>query len=396
LRRGLLNYSSIMRSFGLAKRRSITRAAAAVLGLSPIFAAHQLAELPTRADRVVRASSCSNKSVIANWSLARRSAQLLAVPIDVAHVASLGPSVAAGAGGILLYGSDAPANLGARLRSIEARAEGGVVPLVMTDEEGGEVQRLANLVGSIPWPRSMAAQLSPGEVRSLADTVGKRMRADGVTMDLAPVLDIASGPGPDATHTDGPRSFSPSPAVAARYGLAFARGLLEAGVVPVVKHFPGEGRASANTDLEKASTPPLSTLERADLLPFEAAIKAKLPAVMVGNATIPGLTSLPAALSPAVIGGLLRHELGFKGLVLTDSLSALALSDAGFSLVRATVLAIHAGADVVLFNASNPNLVFSELQSAIGQAVATGKLPVSVLNTAVLAVLSAKKVSLCR
>ena len=225
-------------------------AAALALGAIVPLSAHWRPSDPPIVSRHERAStaSCSNGEVVGKWSLARQAAQFLAVPVDSAQVADLEPAVVAGAGGILLYGSDAPANLGAMLRSLAARAEGGIAPLVMTDEEGGGVQRLANLVGSIPWPRTMAADMSPSAVEALADTVGKRMRADGVTMDLAPVLDIASGPGPDATHTDGPRSFSPNPVVAARYGLAFARGLLESGVIPVVKHFPGEGRASANTD----------------------------------------------------------------------------------------------------------------------------------------------------
>ena len=96
-----------------------------------------------------------------------------------------------------------------------------------------------------------------------------------------------------------------------------------------------------------------------------------------------------------MIGGLLRRQLGFHGVVITDSLTADAISDSGFSLARATVLAIHAGADMVLFNATNPNLVFSQLQSAIVQAVTAGKLPTSVLDTAVSSVLAAKKVNLC-
>jgi beta-N-acetylhexosaminidase len=377
-------------------RRQTIRIAAVVLGLLPVIGL-EWRSAPARATNAkqIATAVCTNSAVVAHWSLARRAAQLLAVPVDSAQVADLVPSVKAGAGGILLYGSDAPNDLGSLLRTLDSQAEGDVAPFVMTDEEGGEVQRLANLVGSIPWPRTLAAELSPGAVESLAESLGRRLHAVGVTMDLAPVLDIASGPGPDATHTDGPRSFSPNPAIAARYGLAFARGLLKGGVIPVVKHFPGEGRASANTDYAAASTPPLTTLEHADLLPFEDAIRAGLPAVMVGNATIPGLTSLPASLSPAVIGGLLRRQLGFHGLVITDSLNALGISDSGFTLTRATVLAIHAGADMVLFNASNSNLVFSELQSAIEQAVLTGKLPVRVLDTAVTSVLAAKDVNLC-
>ena len=198
----------------------------------------------------------------------------------------------------------------------------------MTDEEGGEIQRMANLVGNLPWPRTMAATMTPGQVRALAGQVGRRMRAAGITMDLAPVLDLSDSPGPDATYPDGPRSFSVHPAVATAYGLAFARGLQDGGVIPVLKHFPGLGQASANTDFGRATDPPLGTLEAGALLPFEAAIKDGLPAVMVGEVSVPGLThGLPATLSSQAITGLLRGRLGFHGLVLTDSLSAAAIQE---------------------------------------------------------------------
>lgn len=114
----------------------------------------------------------------------------------------------------------------------------------MTDEEGGGVQRMANLVGSMPWARQMGT-MSPAAIQSLAKAVGQRMRALGVTMDLAPVLDVDGGPGPNASNPDGDRSFSASPSQAARDGLAFAAGLLAAGVIPVVKHFPGLGEPAA-------------------------------------------------------------------------------------------------------------------------------------------------------
>jgi beta-N-acetylhexosaminidase len=164
--------------------------------------------------------------------------------------------------------------------------------------------------------------------------------------------------------------------------LAFAQGLEAGGVLPVVKHFPGEGSATANTDDAPANTPPLATLEGADLLPFEAAIRAGLPAVMVGNASVPGLSSTPASLSPAVIDGLLRQRLGFQGLVLTDSLSA-------------AVQAIEAGADMVLFTADDPNATTQSVVAAIVAAVTAGGLSVPQLDSAVSHVLMAKGVSLC-
>jgi beta-N-acetylhexosaminidase len=272
----------------------------------------------------------------------------------------------------------------------------------MSDEEGGEVQRMANLVGSIPWPRTMAATMTPGQVLAVATRLGQSMRANGVTMDLAPVLDLASGPGPDATHTDGPRSFSAVPSVAQAYGLAFAQGLIAGGVVPVVKHFPGEGSASANTDDSSASTPELPILQTADLVPFAAAISTGLPAIMVGNATIPGLSTEPASLSSSVITGYLREQMGFHGLVITDSLSAGAITSLGISLSTAVVDAVRAGADMVLFSAPGPDDhpdtvqgATSAIVAALESAVASGTITMDRLNGAVEDVLTAKGLHPC-
>jgi beta-N-acetylhexosaminidase len=335
--------------------------------------------------------------VLGTWSLDRRAAQLVVVPAEEDDVLAAAPVVAEGAGGIILFGSDAPPDLPADLAALQRTAASGVPVLVMTDEEGGEVQRMANLVGNLPWPRTMAGTMTPGQVRVLAEQVGRRMRAAGVTMDLAPVLDLSDGPGPDAADPDGPRSFSIRESIATAYGLAFAQGLQEGGVIPVVKHFPGLGQASYNTDFGPASDPPLSVLQAGSLRPFEAAIGAGLPAVMVGNVSIPGLTGgLPATLSTAAITGLLRHRLGFQGLVLTDSLSALAVQDAGYSVPQAAARAIEAGADMVLFDSPDPEVTTNEVIASIAAAVTSGRLSAARLDDAVQHVLKAKNVSLCR
>jgi beta-N-acetylhexosaminidase len=178
--------------------------------------------------------------------------------------------------------------------------------------------------------------------------------------------------------------------------VAFARGLLAGGVIPVVKHFPGLGQASYNTDFGRASDPPLSVLQRSSLLPFKAAITARLPVVMVGHVSVPGLTGrLPASLSPAAVTGLLRHQLGFHGLVLTDSLSAAAIADAGFSVERAAPRAIAAGDDMVLFNATDPTSTGNAVIASISAAVASGRLPRLRLNEAVAHVLTAKGINVC-
>ena len=177
------------------------------------------------------------------------------------------------------------------------------------------------------------------------------MRAAGVTVDLAPVLDLDDGVGPNATDPDGTRSFSLNSTTTTHYGLAFARGLLDAGVVPVVKHFPGLGQATANTDVAAAWTQPWSVLQKHGLLPFTAAVNADMPAVMTTNARVPGLAPLPASLSWRATHQVLRLQMAFHGLVITDSLSAVAIRAAGFHIPAATVRALVVGADMVLFGA---------------------------------------------
>lgn len=338
---------------------------------------------------------CSEAAVLRTWSLERRAAQITVAPAQVDNVPAAESLAAQGVGGILLSGSSAPPALPAELASLRGSAPGGVPPLVMTDEEGGEIQPVANLVGNLPWPRTMAATMTVAQVRALAAQTGRRMRAAGITMDLAPVLDLSDSPGPDAVYPDGPRSFSVNADVATAYGIAFAQGLQDGGVIPVVKHFPGLGQATYNTDFGPAIDPPLPDLYAGSLRPFTAAIAADLPAIMVSDVSIPGLTGgVPAALAPSATA-LLRQQLRFQGLVITDSLSAVAVQDAGYSVGQAAARAIEAGADMVLFNGADPGGMTSGAIASIASAVTSGSLSATRLDDAVQHVLAAKHVTLC-
>ena len=340
---------------------------------------------------------CTVDSILATWDLSRLAEQTVVIPVDETKVLSIRGEVAAGAGGVILFGSYAPANLGAELQSLDAAAPGGIAPFIMTDEEGGVVQRMANLVGSIPSARQMGATMSPAQIQQLATGLGQRMRAAGVTMDLAPVLDVDGGQGPNNFDADGTRSFSANVGIASSDGVAFAAGLLAGGVTPVVKHFPGLGGAAGNTDVVAAATLPWSQLQSSGLRPFEAAIAAQVPAVMIANATVPGLSSLPASVSATVITGVLRQRLGFQGLVITDSLSAVAISSAGYSVPQAAVAALRAGADMVLYNAGPGSVaqLTDQTVAAIVAAVNSGTLSRAALQSSVARVLGAKGANLC-
>jgi beta-N-acetylhexosaminidase len=341
--------------------------------------------------------ACSNASVLATWSVTQLAEQTIVIPVSETGVASIAPEVAAGAGGVILFGSAAPANLGVALRALDSSAPNGIAPLVMTDEEGGVVQRMANLVGSIPSAREMGATLSPAQIQAIATGVAQRMRAAGITMDLAPVVDLDAGVGPNNSDPDGTRSFSLNPPTTSADASAFAAGLEAGGIIPVVKHFPGLGQASANTDVKPATTLPWTTLEGAGVVPFKDAIAAGAPAVMIANASVPGLTTLPASISPVAITDVLRDQLGFQGLVMTDSLSAGALVDIGYSVPKAVVAAISAGADMVLYTAAAAQVasLTTTIVTSLVAAVTAGTLDRGRLESAASHVLTVKDIDLC-
>jgi beta-N-acetylhexosaminidase len=339
--------------------------------------------------------ACTNRTMLATWTLTELAEQTVVVPVNETDVAAVTAEVAAGAGGVILFGSQVPAGFAAAVSALVGRAPRGIPPFVMTDEEGGDVQRLPNLVGDIPSARQMAATMSAAQIQQLAEQAGKTMKANGITMDLAPVLDLDDRPGPSVTNPDGTRSFSLTAQIAQTDGIAFAQGLRAAGVVPVVKHFPGLGYATGNTDSVHATTLPWDTLRNDGLLPFAAAVQAGLPAVMVANASVPGLTTLPASVSPEAITTVLRGQLHFDGLVMTDTLSSASVGSAGFTVPAATVAALHAGADMTLFTSTSVAELTGQIVQAVVAAVGAGQLSRDRLEDAAGHILAAKNVTLC-
>ena len=308
-------------------------------------------------------------------------------------------AVASGAGGVILFGSTAPADLGSQIAAIEAAVPGRLGLLVMTDEEGGGVQRMANLVGSLPWASYMGANWTPAEITAQVAAVARGMAQYGVNMDLAPVVDVDGRnvpPGP--TDPDGWRSFSGSTSVVTADGIAYMSGLEEGGVIPVLKHFPGLGGASGNTDNGTATTLPWMTLQTVGLPPFTAAIQDGAPAIMVSNAVVPGLTQLPASLSTVAITDELVGTLHFDGLILTDLLSAGAISDAGFSVTSAAVQAIVTGADMVMYTSASDAAALQQFQAIVDAdvaAVGNGSLALGRLVAAAAAALTARHLNVC-
>jgi beta-N-acetylhexosaminidase len=196
----------------------------------------------------------------------------------------------------------------------QATAGGQYGAILAADEEGGEVQRYREVVGAIPSPRTQARTMAPDEVRELYLGMGEALADWGVDMVFAPTVDVGHGPG------IGSRAYSDDPEVVTEFALASAQGLAEAGLLPVLKHFPGHGRTTGDSHYEIASGPSLAALREVDLQPFRE-IPAELEVgVMVGHTSVPDLTDAPSSQSAEVIDGLLVDELGFSGLVVSDAL----------------------------------------------------------------------------
>jgi beta-N-acetylhexosaminidase len=326
------------------------------------------------------------------WTVEHAAAQVVVVPADQSNVAVATSAVTAGAGGVILFGKHTPSNLKDALAKLASHAPDGHAPFIMSDEEGGSVQRLADAAGKLNSARWMADNWSPAQIQQAAKKLGTNMKALGVTMDLAPVLDLdGRNTPPSKSNADGNRSFGSNPDRTSAAGLAFAQGLQDAGVAPVVKHFPGLGGAG-NTDYVAAHTRPWNELQNAGVKPFKTAIDAKIPAIMTANAGVPGLTDLPASLSPEVMK-YLRQQLHFDGLIMTDSLAAGAISVNGFTPETAAVAALKAGADVVLYGTDPKG--FDKVTAAIVAATNKGELPRARLAEAANRMLTAKHLSGC-
>ena len=218
-------------------------------------------------------------------------------------------------------------------------------------------------------------QGSPAATGALAARLGAELASLGISVDLAPVADVDSNPDNPAIGRLG-RSFSPNPRLAAEHALAFGQGLARAGVIPVLKHFPGQGGARHDSHLG------LTDISRcwdggSDLLPYAEAFRRGWPGmVMVGHLFHAGLDpEHPATLSTMVVTGLLRRGLGWQGVVISDDMQMKAVTD-HYGLEQAILLAVRAGVDILVFGNNlqwDPDLP-EKAHAALRRLVDSGKI----------------------
>jgi beta-N-acetylhexosaminidase len=268
-------------------------------------------------------------------------------------------------------------------------ASAGPLPLaVSVDEEGGRVSRLAGLIGSQPSPRVLAQTHTPEEVYGIALQRGQAMRGLGITVDFAPVVDVTDAP--DDTVI-GDRSFGSDPAAVTDYAGAYARGLRDAGVLPVLKHFPGHGHGSGDSHAGGVVTPPVADLQNNDLIPYRTLSTQAPVGVMVGHMQVPGLTgSDPASLSPAAYALLRSGDYGgppFNGPVFTDDISSIRAITDRFGVADAALRGLQAGADTALWvTTGEVPAVLDRLEKALS----AGELTMSGVDGSVLRMAAVK------
>ncbi len=266
------------------------------------------------------------------------------------HAAALVEDLAAG--GIILMGRNAgtPAQVQATLREMQARAATrGLPPLfVAIDQEGGGCTRLKPphfLPSEDAWQIGLSAE--PAQARTAARGIGLELRGLGINWNFAPVLDVNNNP---ANPVIGRRSYGDDPQRVAAMGVAALHGFQDdAGILACGKHFPGHGDTDVDSHLALPTiTHSLERLFEVELVPFRAAVAAGLAAVMTAHIVFPEIDpTLPATLSPAILTGMLRGDLGFHGLIITDCLEMNGVAK-DWGEAEAAVLAVLAGADILL------------------------------------------------
>ena len=284
-----------------------------------------------------------------------------------------------GPGAVILFGRNAGTagdvwELVAAVRAIASPA-----PLIAVDQEGGRVERLHDGVAALPSAMAVGAAGDVALAERLGTLLGRDLSRLGISVDLAPVADLASQP---RSRVIGTRAYGDDPEHVAAFAGAFARGLERSGVAAALKHFPGHGATADDSHVALPHvTADAATLRARDIVPFARAIAAGAASiVLTAHVVVDALDARqPATMSRAILTGLLRGELGFDGVIATDCLEMDAIA-AGIGTVSGAVEALAAGADLLLI--SHHVDVARAAAEAIAAAVHAGRVPLVRLQDA--------------
>ena len=290
-------------------------------------------------------------------------------------------------GGVILFGhnmegEDQVKALTGSLQRLSMQTEPAVPLFVAVDQEGGDIAS-APWVSAQPAAAEVGSRGDPFEARAISEQMGEELLRAGVNTNFAPVVDTGFG------AAIGNRSYGEDPALVSRMGTAAVEGFDAAGIASAAKHFPNHGPAAVDSHKRlPVVNHDMSTIESYDLAPFRAAIEAGAPMVMAGHLLYPAVDAeRPASLSPRWIS-MLREDLGFEGVVVTDDL-AMAGASGGDTPERAAVGAVRAGVDLLIV--SSPPQQQADAYDAVVAAVESGEIPEERVRASVERLLSVKK-----
>ncbi|WP_332603309.1 glycoside hydrolase family 3 protein [Arthrobacter sp. S2(2024)] len=287
----------------------------------------------------------------------------------------------AGLAAVCLYGTNVASPVQLRELCAGLRAHSPNT-LIAVDEEGGDVTRLHYLTGSTQPGNAVLGRLDDVELTAAsASAIGHELAGLGINLNLAPDADVNSAPD---NPVIGVRSFGAEPGLVARHTAAWIRGLEDAGVASCAKHFPGHGDTTTDSHLALPRvTADAATLDARELVPFRALVAARGATVMTSHILVEALDpDHPATFSPRILQDLLRRDMGFEGVIITDALD-MAGASAQTGIPEAAVGALIAGADLLCLGSETGPALFEQTITAIADAVGDGRLPMERLADAV-------------
>ena len=263
----------------------------------------------------------------------------------------------------------------------------GYPPFIMIDQEGGMVARLSENMGNIPGAMAISATGDSHNAYTAGYYTGLQLKELGINFNLAPVMDINSNP---SNPIIGCRSYGDTPEKVSEYALQMAKGLDDAGVLSCAKHFPGHGDVSTDSHVTLPCVDKeLDELEKMELVPFKAAVENEVPAIMSAHILFPKIEKdrIPATMSKKILTDLLRKEMGFEGLILTDCLEMQAIKKF-YGVEEGALAALKAGADIIMI--SHTPSYFHKVISRIEAAINDGSIVAESIKESAERILSYK------
>lgn len=276
-------------------------------------------------------------------------------------------------------------------QTVSTQSGANIPLLVAIDQEGGPVTRLRESDGYTALPAGWAlGAMPPADAKTVAGVAGEQLRSVGITMNLAPVADVQTIPRNPLMDR---RTFGAYPERTGAAVAQYTQGLQATGVIGVLKHFPGHGDAEDSHLQLPTISYDLARVNQIELAPFKMGIEAGVDAVMIGHLVYPALDptpKLPASLSKAIITDLLKNQMGFQGVVVSDAMDMQAITTY-YKPGEAAVLAVEAGMDILT---TGPHMGMEDqrvMKRAVLEAVKTGRLPEARINDAALKILKLKE-----